>query len=499
MNSPTLSEAELRKPARNERQQKWPFVAAGALAAIYGVISILIARQRPFWYDEILTVIYSGQPTVAAMWKALAIGADGVPPANDLIVRLFAHLPLPLEVAARLPSALAMAAGLLVTFDCARRLTDGLRALIAVAFLTCSVLPYYGYEARPFALVFLLSAAALWLWMNTDDAKRSSAVFVGLVFFAAVFAHYYTVLWLLPYTLWELSNRSTRRVPSRKLIAAYVGVICALALLSKQILALYAIFARGFWAPASLRSLALTFTGLFPHVLWPTVGILGLAALWRASAANSVVKPMQPYEQLCWFFAVLPLTGFVAGKLVTHAYLDRYFIGMLPALAIGLACLIARHVPDSQRIALAAVVLFAAFGLANELEHLHYASSVHPIPPTLESERMAKLLALEAETPANQFIVLRTGDLLTLEAHYYARHPDRIVFLLPPSVSAPEPEAPSATGKDLPIRYWTAQELQNHAGEILIDPAQQTLDQLQRAGHTSSEHFDGMLDVVTVR
>src|SRR5262249_17868860 len=146
------------------------------------VASVLIARHRPFWYDEILTVIYSGQPTVGAMWKALARGADGVPPVNHLLVRLFAHLPLPLEVAARLPSALAMAAGLLVTFDCARRLSDGLHGLIAAAFLTCSTLPYYGYEARPYALSFLLSAVALSLWINTDNAKLSSALLIGGTF-----------------------------------------------------------------------------------------------------------------------------------------------------------------------------------------------------------------------------------------------------------------------------------------------------------------------------
>src|SRR5579863_2460341 len=148
MNAPAVSEAESATVARTASEQNWTFVAAGVLAAVYLVISVLIARHRLFWYDEVLTVIYSGQPTMAALWHALARGVDGMPPEYDLIVRQFAHLPLPLEVAARLPSALAMAAGLMVTFDCTRRLTDGLHGLLAVAFLTCSTLPYYGYEAR---------------------------------------------------------------------------------------------------------------------------------------------------------------------------------------------------------------------------------------------------------------------------------------------------------------------------------------------------------------
>ncbi len=498
MTAPSFSRPESAAATRTPAAQTWTLVAGGLFAAVYLVISVQIARHRLFWYDEVLTVIYSRQPTLAAMWSALARGVDGMPPANDLLVRLFAHLPLPLEVSARLPSALAMAAGLLVTFDCARRLTDGLHGLLAVAFLTCSTLPYYGYEARPYALFFLLSAVALWLWMNTGDGIMP-AVLVGSVFFVSVWVHFYAVLSLAPFTLWEFCNRSTRRVPSHKLIAAYVGTLCGLAVLVKQILALYAVFSNGFWSPPTIRGLAATFTDLFPHVLFPLVGVLGFAALWSQRQKTSVLTPMRPFEQLCWFFALLPLLGFFAGKVATHAYLSRYFIALLPAFAIALACLMWRHFPSSPRIALTAVVLFAAFGLGDEFEHLRYAASIRPLPATGEAERMAKMLALEEEIPGARSIVLRPGDLLTLEAHYYAKRPERFVFLLGPGESAPDLQAPLSTGENRPIRYWTLEELHAHAGETtLIDPSPETLTDLHRAGHKTSEHYDGVLDVVQV-
>jgi len=495
MNAAALSEAESASPSRTPAEQTWTFVAACGLAAVYLVVSVLIARHRLFWYDEVLTVIYSRQPSMAALWRALARGVDGMPPANDLAVRLFAHLPLALEVAARLPSALAMAAGLLVTFDCARRLTDGVHGLVAVAFLTCSTLPYYGYEARPYALFFLLSAVALWLWMNTGDGIAPALVFGG-VFFVSVWVHFYTVLCLAPYTLWEFLHRATRPWPSRKLIAAYVGSLFGLALLWKEVVALYEVMANGFWSPPTVRGLALTFSDLFPHILFPLVGILGLAALWSGKETTSPLEPMQPFEQLCWFFALLPLLGFVVGLVATHAYLSRYFIALLPAFAIGFACLMWRHAPSSPRVALAAVVLFASFGLGDELEHLRNPSSV--LPATGEAARMTRMLALEDEIPAGRFIVLRPGDLLTLEAHYYARHPERLVLLLGPHETEPEPQAPLSTGENRPIHYWTREELRAHASEAtLIDPAPETVEELHRAGHKTSERYDGVLDVVT--
>jgi hypothetical protein len=246
--------------------------------------------------------------------------------------------------------------------------------------------------------------------------------------------------------------------------------------------------------------LAATFNDLFPHVLFPIIGILGVAALIGVGGKReSLLAPMPPFEQLGWFFALLPLVGFAVGKIATHAFLNRYFIGLLPAFAIALACLMWRHVPNSPLLALAALLLFAAFGLGDELEHLHYSSAVHPVTATLETERMASMLALESRTPPDRYIVLRPGDLLSLETHYYAQHPERIVFLLGPGESAPNPSAPLSTGEDRPIRYWTMEDLRTHAREaMLIDPSQETIDTLQRAGYKTPDHYDGVLDIVSV-
>ena len=116
-----------------------------------------------------------------------------------------------------------LAAGLLLIFDCARRLTDGLHGLIALAVATCSFLPYYGYEARSYALYFMLAALALWVWFCTRDDKKSSAIFFGVVMCLGVTMHYYFVLCLAPFAIWEILRGKRGQLASPKLIAGFVG------------------------------------------------------------------------------------------------------------------------------------------------------------------------------------------------------------------------------------------------------------------------------------
>ena len=107
------------------------------------------------------------------------------------------------------------------------------------------------------------------------------------------------------------------------------------------------------------------------------------------------------------------------------------------------------------------------------------------------------MLSLEDKIPATQSIVIPSGDLLSLEAHYYATHPERYVFLLAPHASGPDPQAPLTSGDNRPIRHWTTEELVAHAREAtLINPSQDTLDTLEQAGYKVTGHIVGDLGCV---
>ncbi len=106
--------------------------------AFYLPSSLWIASHRLFWYQEIFTVLIARLPDLATIWRALSSPVDVMPASYYVLVRLFDRALGPSELAARLPSALALALGLLITFDCMRRLTDNLHALAGLALLSCS-------------------------------------------------------------------------------------------------------------------------------------------------------------------------------------------------------------------------------------------------------------------------------------------------------------------------------------------------------------------------
>ena len=100
----------------NQSTSQSPPISASRLAAIllavfYLATSLYIASHRLFWFDEFFTVRIAQLPTWAMIWTALSHAADSLPPFYYMLVRAFGTLFGRSEVIARLPSALAMAAG----------------------------------------------------------------------------------------------------------------------------------------------------------------------------------------------------------------------------------------------------------------------------------------------------------------------------------------------------------------------------------------------------
>src|SRR5689334_9858558 len=96
--------------------QRLSFVAAIFLIAFYLVASLWIASHRRLWYDEISTVLIARLHDNATIWRALASASDVLPASYFMLVRLFDRAFGPAEFAARIPSALALAFGLLIVF-----------------------------------------------------------------------------------------------------------------------------------------------------------------------------------------------------------------------------------------------------------------------------------------------------------------------------------------------------------------------------------------------
>jgi hypothetical protein len=463
------------------RGQKLSLFVGFLVVAFYLFSSLWIASHRRFWYDEISTILIARLPHCATIWKALASAADVLPSSYFMLVRFFDRALGPTELAARIPSALALAAGLLIAFDCARRLTDNLHALAGIAVLSCSLLPYYGYEARPYALYFMLAAAELWLWVHASDTRKSSAFFFGLAFFLAFNLHYYTALCLVPYAAFEASGWKPWKGPSPKLLAGILGVLCGGVLFLPQILAARTI-SRGFWAPPSRGALLEIFGEFFPFGLSILAAVLVWLA-WTARPEKLLLDPMPRDERLGWCFLLIPVAGYVAAKLVTNAFFNRYFIGMLPGVALALACGLWRHFRHRPALSAGIVLVMLLFGVGRQVSVMAAPGAIEP-PSRLIKASLGDALAWEstAMKDGKKNIAVPVDGLIGVEVRYYSKHPERYAFVLTPRMGVV-----SRTNLNLaqyqPMRLWSLEDLRAAARETaLIDPTDEMLKAMADAG-----------------
>jgi Dolichyl-phosphate-mannose-protein mannosyltransferase len=480
----------------------WSYVAAALLAAFYLATSIYVSSQRLLWFDEIFTVHIAGLPDWKAILTALSHGADSLPPLYYLVVRMFGRMFGHGEVAVRLPSTLAMVATLLITFDCARRLTDGLHGLIAMA-IAAWPLAGEGFEARSYAICVMFAALALWVWTYTGASERVSAILFGATLFLAVSVHYYAVLLLVPYALWEIARWRPWHRPSLKLIAGIIGVLIPAAVLSHFILSFSSKFAPGFWSRPSLRDL----TEIYSHIFVNGLFLIALAIVWIILADRKEetidLQPMSAGEAIGWLYLCIPLAGFVAAELQTNAFAVRYFLALVPGVAVAFACWTWRHFHNLPRVSFGIFLLFAAWGLQHQLQIVGHWQSV-------ETPGTRDYLGLESalQEDGKQFFVF-SDPFQFLEAQYYSRYPGQCILLLPaefqqkvtPGRTSPDPymhqRVEVLLSQYYPLQFWRLDQLRGHAQETaLIKPTPEVLDAMKQAGLKEEVRFSQPVRVV---
>jgi Dolichyl-phosphate-mannose-protein mannosyltransferase len=481
----------------------WSLIAATVLTTFYLVTSIYIASRSLLWFDEIFTVLIARLPHWTTIWTALAHAVDSQPPSYYVLVRVFDKLLGHSEMAVRLPSALALAAGMLITFDCARRLADGLHGLVAVSVLTCSFLPFYGYEARPYAIYFMLAAMALWVWTNTRNDSSLSAIVFGAVFFLGVTIHYYFFLCLVPYMLWEISRWRPWRPPSPKLVAGIIGVTVPAALLSSLILSYARLFSVGFaGGNPSFWFLGQTFPDLFPNGLLLLALVMVWIALVNANDESVVLPPMRPGEAVGWLSLCIPLAGFVVAELKTNAFASRYFVGALPGIAVAFSCWLWRHFGSTARVSVGVFLLLATFGVYKQAMAVRDPESVgYNGKQKLTRQYMSLEDSLRKE--GKRFRLFSDAGPRHLESEYYSKHPEECIQLLWSDAPLQAPPAPEIHSVEThlawyyPLHFWTLDDLEKHARETaLIQPTPEVLDAMRRAGFQVQVRYSKPLEVV---
>jgi hypothetical protein len=489
---------------------RWTWIVAVCLASFYFLCTLYIAHARLLWYDEVFSSIISRLSPVE-IWRALKSGLDLQPPTYHLLLHLFGLLLGPSALSLRLPSALAMLAGSLIVFDCARRLTNGLHGLIAIAVLGSSVLPFYGYEARPYALLFMWSACSLWVWLHTSARSKTAALAFGLTVFGAVTAHYYAVFCLVPYAVSTLVEpRRNRKL--MKLFAGCAGLVAGLVLFAPVLRANTGSAHGATWSPAVRNTLEGVYGDSFPYffLLFAVPAVIWIAVVSLRHSEAVSAEPMADSERLAWFFLLIPCFGYVVAKLVTNVLYHRYFISMLPGVAVAFSCLLWRHFRSVAAVSLGILCIWTGRGIISTVSEARHPERIEPLSAQGEAVRLNQLLSGEDQLlrDGRRFLVLQADTLLPIEAVYDSRHPE--VYRLFHDPTLPRVDYPplmegifnlnQRLGTYLPLSYWNLSDLREHASEAaLVDPPDDVLEALREAGFNWQIHFAGDLKIVYLR
>jgi hypothetical protein len=190
-----------------EKHEIW-ILAAWSL--VYFAGTMLRALAKPFWYDEILTLLEARQPNLFASMRALG-DVDWMPPAQHLTFYLWNKLAGSGEVAFRIPVIIAFWVFCICLYLFARRRVSIFFAFMAMLLPYASDFQSYSYEARGYAFMLGFCGIALVSWQAAAEGRMRpwSLICLAVGIAGAIFYQYWSVLIYLPLAGAEI-YRSTR-------------------------------------------------------------------------------------------------------------------------------------------------------------------------------------------------------------------------------------------------------------------------------------------------
>jgi hypothetical protein len=345
-------------------------VTVVALVAVAAALRFATLAQQSFWYDEAVTV-HLVRDSFGAMLHRIP-QTESTPPlyyaAAWVWSRIFGHG----EVGLRSLSALAGTATVPLIYLSGRRLAGQLAGVVAGGLAAVSpFLIWYSQEARAYALVALLCAASLLLYLRARAEPTAGRLAAWAVVSAAALATHYFAFFVVGAELVLLVAGAAGRARVRALVAGGGLVAVGAALL--PIALDQRATGRTDWVgriplPDRIGQIPLHFLGGLGEGLTPEVGdVVGLVGVAIVAALLLRLAPPLRGE------AARVLAIGAAGVVVPLALaavgaddlLSRNAVVALPALMVGGAVVLAA--PVNRRIGVPVAVVAAALGLAGTI------------------------------------------------------------------------------------------------------------------------------------
>ena len=337
-------------------------------AAIRGLFA---AASKPFWFDEVCTLIVARLSSASAIWRALERAADGQPPLFYLIERAAAAVALKPEIALRLPSIFAFLFILLCVFLFVKRRSGAMYALLCTSVLLITVLyGTYAVEARPYSLLVACIAFALLCYQRAPEPLW--LVLMGLSLAAAQALHYYAVFAFVPFGLAEIAfSFKARKLRLGVWLAMACGLV-PLAICWRLLRALKESFGPHVWDSPGLRHIGKTYGWLFNtsafhwHLGFAVAAVLILlgallALAFRGMRAALVADPFFHEYVLAWALLSLPFVALAAIKILGGGLSPRYVLPTVLAVPLAAGYILPRL--NRSVVALLAVLVLSVLSV----------------------------------------------------------------------------------------------------------------------------------------
>lgn len=391
--------------------RRW--AAAMAILLLAALVRLWGLGAQSLWMDEAFSHLFARLPLDVA-WQAMIVDAVH-PPLYYLLLRPWLALAGESEFALRLPSAAAGVLTVALIFRVGRAWANRQTAVWSALLLAVSPFHvWYSQEARMYALLGLLALGVLWSFWLTLRSDRL-AVWGALAALSALayVVHYFALC--LPLIEFVFLSATFRRYHQLVICWTLVQALAALPL-AAWLVGLYSIGGGTFgigWIPSprldellkTLWSFGMAYDG---HVtlLVVVVALIGCGLLVTGLVCRNGQREARVFLLLA--LALPPIVTFLL-SLRRPTYVDRFFIGSLPAFLL-LATL---GLPRLLRLAqLVACLVLVGVGLLGVIR-FHY-------DPFFTKEAWRDVAAfVQAHERAGDALALRYFQFVVPFRYYY--------------------------------------------------------------------------------
>lgn len=420
------------------RAEEMAGTLAAAACVIYWAATLLLARRKLMWNDELYTYYVATLPSMRDVWSALMARGEQTPPFFYIVTRAALRLLGVNNISIRLPEMLAFCGMSVCLFVSVRRRTTSLSGLCAALFPLVTAAYAYAFEARAYALVLGFAAAAYLSWQSLGvDRKRTWwLVCLACSLAATASSHYYGVFILLPLAAGEVVRSVIRR---RIDVGVWIAFALSVVPLIWQLPLIRAgtAYSGAFWSPPQWVNIPDFYVDLLTPALVPIVAILvvcGVAAATLNRERDDVGSDPNrlPLDEIAASvgFVVLPFIAVTAAKLVTGAFVTRYALPAVIGFSILAGFASAKAFSRNAMMRLFIVASLCGWFCLNQARELIQPTGVTlPVSAELIARPAKWLDAAPPDKRALPLVIADPHSFVTL-SHYGSRDlRPRLVYL----------------------------------------------------------------------